>query len=657
MKLNNDYNRAVKLLSLINEYDEEYFSNNNSLVTDEEYDELWYELRDLMKDEAISKKLNKSSMPLGQQKSHLDKINHLIPVLSLDKLKIDSDKFDKELKKFIEKYGTGCGWVIQSKLDGLTIVIYSKKNEKTFVTRGAGQKGENVTHVFKNIKSIWDNSEKIEDGMIVRGEAIISVHNFKKMLDKLTNERLSYMSTKRFQSFYDSLNESEKEVIDTPDVKKLKELQSQLKKDHKEYMKSLTSKNAITKEKELEKYNQSTLSTYIKLVESCYSNPRNLASASVRTKDLDTANERCVDFVAYDIINSSKFGLVDEMSILKKLESFGFNTVKTKYVLTDDELISFFEKRDELKQSLNALTFRNEDEFEIDGLVIKPNKKIVNPEVSKHHEKGQLAIKFTPQRKESQLLEVIWQEGKNGRLSPVGLFKEVNLGGTKVKKAALGSFDKINEKNLMINDHIIVERSNDVIPQIYCSLPEKRDGNEKKITIPEDSKLVGGIVYLLNYETPLYTQLDKFSKSIGIENVREATYKKIVDGGFMSSLSDLFQLKNKKKDLYNIKGLGKKSIDSLLDEIESVKEHITFYQVVNGLYLTDSGETASNHYVNIVPTYNAYLHSDYDEVKKDLEKISGFSKNQILGLNELYTKQADTLKNIYNAKYGLNRSI
>ena len=110
--------QAKDLIKQINHYDHEYFTNNLSLISDEQNDNLWFQLKDLLAIDDVKKALKKTDMPLGEQTSHLAKIKHLMPVLSLDKIKWDSPKFQKQLANFDQKYGTDHKYSVQSKLDG-----------------------------------------------------------------------------------------------------------------------------------------------------------------------------------------------------------------------------------------------------------------------------------------------------------------------------------------------------------------------------------------------------------------------------------------------------------------------------------------------------------------------------------------------------------
>lgn len=554
----NKIDRAKELIHLLNRYDEKYFSESISEISDEEYDNLWFELSDLLKDKEVQKASKKKVMPLAAENSHLAKVQHLVPVLSLDKLKMNDKKFEHHLNRFVDKYSTGDEWSIQSKLDGLTIVIYRYKHKIIFCTRGGGQKGEDVTNQFKAISKIWQAAQNLPEKMIVRGEAIISKANFQ------------------------SIN-------------------SQLDADNQ------------------------------------YQNARNCASSSVRTLDTNTALNHHVDFVAYDILNSEQFNLTDEKTILNALSHYGFDVVENQVIQTSD-LKSFFDndKHEE---------WRDNEELEIDGLVIKPNIKIVNPEINGHHQKGQLALKYKPQTAQSKLLEVNWKVGSNGRMTPVASFEPVSIGGSTISSASLGSWGTIKKLDLKINDSILIARSNDVIPQIDSVITDKRSGDEIDIDLPENSRLEGAIVYANDYEMPLEEKLDRYANAVKIESAKKSTFKKIIDKGYLNELTDLYELSKYENELKDIKGLGAKKVESLLSEIEYSKE-ASLQQILVGLNITDLGQQSINKITSKYPTWDELKHAT------DLTGLNYKNKDALVQLQDTTNQNHQILNQL--ASKGVN---
>lgn len=527
--MSNNIDRAKELLTLINKYDYEYFSNNQSLVSDEQYDELWFELRDLLQNNEIAKAVKKYSMPLASEHSHLQKVQHILPVLSLDKVKLD-DNYVKNMKRFIKKHlnnDLNQKVSFQSKLDGLTIVIYKYKDKTLFVTRGGGSKGEDVTQQFINNEELMQAVNSIENGMVIRCEAIITKDNFEKLNQSLDNK---------------------------------------------------------------------------------YSNARNLASSSVRTKDTNTALEYKVDLVAYDIMNASKFDLNTEKQVLEYLDMKGFNVVneislKAEYLLDHDYV------------NQASSNFRNNESYEIDGIVIKPDDRSLVNEDDGHHQKGQIAIKFKPQSKETQLLDVQWNIGNEGRMTPIAVFKPINIGGTEIKRASLGSWNTLTKLDLKIGDVINVMRSNDVIPQVDSVEKDRRTGNEINIEFPKDAYLDGKILYYKYYEKPLADQLDTFANQVGIRSAKKSTFKKIVEVGYIERISDIYHLRTYREQLVEIKGLSYKKIDDLLDEIDYTRD-ASFKDVLTGLAIPHVGKVAAEYVELLFETWNDFKSSNDDEIDK-----------------------------------------
>lgn len=585
--------RAQELLKLITKYDHAYFTENKSLISDDEYDELYYELNELMKDKTVQKTLKKEGVPLGAQHSHLDKVKHLVPVLSLDKLKMDDKNFVKKLTNFVSKYNQNDEWSIQSKLDGLTIVDYNN-GKAVFTTRGASNKGENVTMQFEDNQHLMEVLKNVPDGTIIRGEAVIKVNDFELIVSNQMDD-----IKKRLDGVTDEL------VIEyaTSSI-----ITSELQDAVKTHLKTVKDKQ---------------LSAIVKARDNVYTNARNLASSLVRNKEKNPLMDY-VEFVAYDIMNSEKLGYHTEEEILNQLSEWGFETVRNKTVSTD-ELYAFFENK-------NQDAWRDNEVFEIDGLVIKPNLKIVNPEVTGHHEKGQLALKYAPAGKETILRSVEWTVGQNGRLSPVGVFDEIHITGSNITKASLGSWKTIEDKDLRLGDRVYVVKANDVIPQVSYALTDKRDGSESAIEFPKNAHLDGGIVYSDDIELSLEERLSRFAKAIELKSAKSSTFKKLIDAGYLSNIDDLYRLKDYQTELYEIKGLGQKKIDTLLDEIENTS--LTLEKVLLGLNLKGVGRTSSKSIAEVYPTWNDLKTADINT----LSELHGVNKNTVASIQSLIDK-------------------
>lgn len=602
--------QAKDLIKQINHYDHEYFTNNRSLISDEQYDNLWFQLKDLLAIDDVKKALKKTDMPLGEQTSHLAKIKHLMPVLSLDKIKWDSPKFQKQLANFDQKYGTDHKYSVQSKLDGLTIVIYKYHGDVTFATRGGGVTGENVTDQFKNIKPLWDAAQNIPEGMMVRGEAIIPKADFEAINQSL-HQQINVTSaeiakiTDEYQPLIDQLLSIDTEKSDNAE-KKLKASIKKLKSDKSPLADQLT--------------------TIIDAADNLYANARNLASASVRTLDTTTAEKHHVKMILYDVMNSEMFDLKTENECLDKLASFGFETVKNQ-LMTFDELQDWF-KSDKPNE------WRDSEPVEIDGIVIKPDVKIEHPDLTKHHQKGEIAVKYPPETKPSILRSVSWTVGSAGRLTPVANFDPVALGGSLVKAASLGSWNTIQKLGLKIGDHVIIERSNDVIPQIRSVETSQRTGDETDIEFPKDAILNGGIIYSLSAQLPLPDLCARYCKTVKIDGAGKGFWKKIIEQtDFVQSLHDIYNFHRYADDLADVNGIGQKKIDQVREQIRLSVENTTFAQALLGLNQPGLGERAVQQFVTIWPSCEDFVNESDDDFEQSLKKFGDLNGVNSLAVN------------------------
>lgn len=164
--------RARKLIKQVNAFDEAYFNRAERLISDDAYDQLWFELNELLGDDEVKKSLGRDDMPLGAEVVYGKKVSHPVKVLSLDKQKITDPQLEKRIRAYAAKTKQN-KFTVQHKLDGMTLVVYRTEAGPVFVTRGGGISGEDVTRQFRDIEQIWNAAMAMVPGDAVRGEALI----------------------------------------------------------------------------------------------------------------------------------------------------------------------------------------------------------------------------------------------------------------------------------------------------------------------------------------------------------------------------------------------------------------------------------------------------------------------------------------------------
>lgn len=378
---------AKELKTKIKEYDHAYYVLNNPLVSDAEYDRLYKEYENLEKQYPELKTPDSPTQRVGAEPlSKLEKITHKTPLLSIDQ----KAKSVEALTKFYQDCGgDGVEVLIQPKADGLTgDVNYAPVDSEEFLKF----MGSSV-----NVNGLENGSYLIYGA--TRGNGYIG---------ELITENIRTIKSVPLHISFNGYLEVRGEIIIS--------------------------------------YN-----SFIKNFSDEYSNPRNLASGTIRQLDSRLVAERKPDIVFFDIGKCDK-EFKKDTERLEFLKSQGFRVMPTKIVNNLKDLIdtctSYYDGKIKIKDGFNVLDIEGYPDMVCDGLVIKVNDLALREDLGMTAKgpKWAFAYKFKSLKAKTVLKQVICQVGRTGKLTPVGVFDEVNLGGTKVTRATLNNIDYI--KNL-----------------------------------------------------------------------------------------------------------------------------------------------------------------------------------------------------------------
>ena len=347
-----------------------------------------------------------------------------------------------------------------------------------------------------------------------------------------------------------------------------------------------------------------------------YANPRNFASGSIRLLDSNECSKRKLRFVAWDVIE----GLEDSDFLTDKfvtLSDFGF-TIVPYYVYNDCE------------EEINKLTLEAEKlYYPIDGIVFKFDDVEYGRSLGQtsHHFKNALAFKFADDTVKSNLTGIDWTMGRTGVLTPVAEFNEIELEGSAVCRASLHNlsvlWDTLGEKPYF-GQEVEVMKSNMIIPQIKSAVQYEDLDDTIKVEffeIPSVCPICGEptiqrtnlISTFLVCENPscegkLINRLDHFcgKKGLDIKGLSKATLEKLINWGWVSSYKDLFELKNHRAEWVKKPGFGAKSVDNILNAIESGRE-CELPAFIASLGIPLIGSTASKEIVKVFPDWNSFI--------------------------------------------------
>lgn len=377
------------------------------------------------------------------------------------------------------------------------------------------------------------------------------------------------------------------------------------------------------------------------LVEQGYAplaNPRNAASGTLRIKDPTEAARRNLEAFVYHIsyytISKGKkipAELTHHASSIELLWDLGFRSPqKEKKVFKGIEGVIKYCNEYEIK--------RDELPYEIDGMVIKVNDLELQDQMgmTSHHPRWAIAYKFKARQGTSKLLNVEFQVGRTGSITPVAKIEPTPIGGVTVSSISLFNEDVIKEKDLMIGDTVLVERAGDVIPYIVKSMAELRTGKEKKIQFPKtcpvcNSKLfkeeAEAVWRCVNIDCPAQVAeriIHFVSKdAMDIRGFGEANVQKFYEMGLLKDIPGIYKLDFKK--IGELEGFGEKSITKLKEAIESSKQQ-PLHRLIFALGIRFVGETTAKtlaRAVNHLTDFKKFSLEDLQNLEDVGPKVGG----------------------------------
>ena len=326
----------------------------------------------------------------------------------------------------------------------------------------------------------------------------------------------------------------------------------------------------LIKRRDFEKLNQEL----IKRGEKPFANPRNAAAGSLRQLDPNVTASRPLDFVAWGIGLMEGERPKNQWDILAMLEELGFKTSTPRKLCQGIKgVLEFYRKLEEERDSF---------EYELDGMVIKVNSLDLWEKLgaTARSPRWALAAKFKPRQKTSRIIDVVYNVGRTGTITPVALLEPVEVGGVTVSRASLHNFDEVERSGIQIGDTVLVQRAGDVIPQIVMVIKEKRTGKEKPVLPPEKCPVCsaqavreGAYYKCVNISCPakLVQSIKHFAsrRAMDIEGLGGKTAELLVEKRLVNDLADVYYLNP--QDLLKLPGFATKSVQNLLEALERSK--------------------------------------------------------------------------------------
>jgi len=580
---------AIELLrDILRWHEYRYYVQNDPLISDAEYDILFKILQKFEQKNPAIISTDSPTQRVGVGLANdFSKVEHLVPMLSLENSYNADDLVDWDRK--VRELSTleTIEYCVEPKFDGASISLIYENNLLTrSATRGDGTVGDEITLNTKQIKSVPLSA--------------------------------------KFSSYGIEQIEIRGEVLIN-------------KKNFKAYNEKLMEEGLPP-----------------------FANPRNAAAGSLRIKDPVVVSSRNLEVFLYHVSfttnteksTSNKLPFENSPLIqqpkshsemLEMLWELGFRSPKNemKVVKGINGVIKYIEEFEEKRDGLP---------YEIDGMVVKVNDLQLQERLgmTSHHPRWAIAFKFKARQGTSKLLSVEFQVGRTGAVTPVAKIEPVMVGGVTVSSISIHNEEYIKEKDLMLGDTILIERSGDVIPQIVKSFTELRTGNETNIQFPKNCPVCNHELFKpleeavwrcinINCTAQVVERIIHFvsKDAMDIKNFGEANVRKFYDIGLLKDIPDIYRLDFDK--IGQMEGFGKKSIDNLQTAIELSKSQ-PLHRLIFGLGIRYVGETTAKTLANSV---------------NHLLDFNQFNEEQLIQLEDVGIKVAGSIHRFFRDEVNL----
>jgi NAD-dependent DNA ligase (contains BRCT domain type II) len=320
--------------------------------------------------------------------------------------------------------------------------------------------------------------------------------------------------------------------------------------------------------------------------------------------------------------------------------------------LPQDDYIKECETIDEIKEQLEYIeSIRDELQYDIDGVVIVVDdiktRELLGYTIK--FPRWSIAYKFEAQEATTKLLDVEWNVGRSGRVTPTAILEPVELAGATIKRATLNNMDDIIRKGIKIGCRVFVRRSNDVIPEIMGAVEETlKDG--KKIETPTRCPYCGseiiqdGVHYFCENTLSCKPQLVKSivhfgsREAMNIEGFSEKTAVQLFEKLNIKSIPDLYRLN--KEQLIELDKFGEKKSQNLIDSIEKSKD-CDLASFIYALGIPNVGKKTASDLVNVFMSLDNLKIATYEELV-NIKDIGDTVANTIVE----FFKQDNIMKSI-----------
>ncbi len=402
-----------------------------------------------------------------------------------------------------------------------------------------------------------------------------------------------------------------------------------------------------------------------------FANPRNAAAGSIRQLDSRICASRGLDGFWYhvpdDVNSDTHYG---SLQYARKL---GFKVNDATLLFNNiEDVIEHIDKTEKIRHDLP---------YEIDGMVIKVNSYALQRELgfTSRIPKWAIAYKFPAEEVRTVVEDIFITVGRTGKCTPNARLRPVKVAGTTVGFATLHNEDNIADKDIRINDTVIIRKAGDIIPEVIRSIKENRDGSQVRYVFPDTCPVCGGKLYRFEDEAAHYCvnseckarlvySIAHFAErnAMNIDGLGEKRVEAFLNAGLLNSFEDIYKLHNRRDEILQLEKFGEKSFNNLIEAIENSKNN-SLERLINGLGIRQVGEKASKVLAAYYGNMDALMHASFEDLSsiRDVGPVTAeyirdffdepdnaemLEQLKLLGVNMNYIDNTVSTDSVFNGK-------
>jgi len=336
--------------------------------------------------------------------------------------------------------------------------------------------------------------------------------------------------------------------------------------------------------------------------EKLFANPRNAAAGSLRQLNSSITAKRSLGFFAYGLArceDALNIGMGKTHSgNLERLREWGFPvSPEVGCVEGADNCLAYHTVLQAKRPQLP---------YEIDGVVYKVDSLSLQEKLGfvSRAPRWAIAHKFPAEEMLTEVLDIQFQVGRTGALTPVARLKPVFVGGVTVSNATLHNMDEMERKDIRIHDTVVIRRAGDVIPEVVSVILDQRPPHAKRVKLLKHCPVCGSDVEKLEGEAVARCtgglgcaaqrkeSIRHFAsrRALNIEGLGDKVITSLVDVGWVKSVADLYDLQV--EALSQLERMGQKSAEKLIEAIQKSKK-TTFAKFLYALGIREVGEATA----------------------------------------------------------------